>query len=221
MFRTDSLLCHVGQILTVDYPKSDWKWWFPTIIWKSIHTIQFKLGVYTYSVSECFWAMLAKFWPLTTHKMTENGGFRPLSEKLFMQSHSNLVCTHTYWVSAQNCFTFGPRWPNFSPLVATKCLENGGFRPLSEKVFMQSNSNLVCTLIKLRNIHPEFNQSTEQDKFVFLMIQPIDKFLHGLANLSTLHSRYEINNEYNRPIDLSVNGQNYLIVELAEFKWKL
>ena len=45
-----------------------------------------------------FWAMLAKFWPSVGHKMTKNGGFRPLSVKVFMQYNSNLVCTFTVWV---------------------------------------------------------------------------------------------------------------------------
>ena len=31
------------------------KWWFPTVIWKGIHTIEFKLGVYTYWVSVQDW----------------------------------------------------------------------------------------------------------------------------------------------------------------------
>ena len=37
--------------------------------------------------------MLAKFWPYSGHKITENGDFLSLSEKVFMQSNSNLVCT--------------------------------------------------------------------------------------------------------------------------------
>ena len=47
-----------------------------------------------------------------------------------------------YWVSVQNWFAFGWRWPNFGPPVAKKWLkmgQNGGFQPLSEKVFTQSN----------------------------------------------------------------------------------
>ena len=159
----------------------------------------------------CFLATVAKFWPSSGQKRTENGGFRPLSEKVFMQSNSILVFTligwvfriqfklgvYTYWVSVQKWFAFWPCWPKFGPLLATKwlkfgvsdhylekyshnriqtwCLhllgecsemicfltvlaefwpssghkmtENGGFRPLSGKVFMQSNSNLMCVLI--------------------------------------------------------------------------
>ena len=33
-----------------------------------------------------FWDTLTKFWPSSGHKMTENGGFRSLPEKLFTQS---------------------------------------------------------------------------------------------------------------------------------------
>ena len=40
-----------------------------------------------------FWAMLATFWPSSGQKMTENGGFRTLFEKVFMQSNSNMVCS--------------------------------------------------------------------------------------------------------------------------------
>ena len=46
----------------------------------------------------CFFATLAKFWPSSGHKMTENGSFWPLSEKVFTQSNSNLVCTLIGWV---------------------------------------------------------------------------------------------------------------------------
>ena len=46
----------------------------------------------------CFLATLAKFWPFSSHKMPENGSFRPLSEKVFMQSNSNLGCTLIGWV---------------------------------------------------------------------------------------------------------------------------
>ena len=39
------------------------KWWFPTIIWKSVHAIQFKLVVYTYYVSFQDWFALGPHWP--------------------------------------------------------------------------------------------------------------------------------------------------------------
>ena len=133
-----------GQKITENGPK----WWFPTIIWKSVHTIQFKLGVYTYWVTvhnwfafwpcwpnfgplvatkwlkimvsdhylkkyscnpiqtrcahlgECselirFLAMLAKFWPSSGHKITENGGFRPLADNVFIMSNPiQTWCVH-------------------------------------------------------------------------------------------------------------------------------
>ena len=70
LFRTDSLL---GQ-----------KCWF-FIIWKSIHTIQFKLGVHTYWVSVQNWlAFGPRFWLL--------------SEKLFTHYNSNLVSALIGWV---------------------------------------------------------------------------------------------------------------------------
>ena len=42
-----------------------------------------------------FQAMLAKCLPYSGHKVGENGSFRPLSEKVFTQSNSKLVCTLT------------------------------------------------------------------------------------------------------------------------------
>ena len=149
VFKMDSLLGDIGQILALWWPKDDWKWRFATIIWKCIRAIQFKLGLYTYWVSvqnwlafgpcwpnfgplvatkwlkmevlnhylkkySCnpiqtwsvhlsgksselihFWAMLTKFWPSSSQKMTENVDFRPLFETLSTQSNSNLVCTLT------------------------------------------------------------------------------------------------------------------------------
>ena len=93
-----------------------------------------------------FWATLAKFWPSSGHKITENGGFRSLScnpiqtwcvhllgecpELIrFLATLKSIhaiqfkldVCT--YWVSVQNWFAFWPLWQNFGPLVATKWLK--------------------------------------------------------------------------------------------------
>ena len=68
-------LIRFWAMLALWWPKNDWKWWGPTNVWKSIHAIRFKLGVYN------------------------------------------------YWVSVQNWFGFGPHWPNFGPLVATKWLK--------------------------------------------------------------------------------------------------
>ena len=53
-------------------PQNDWKWWFPTFIWKSISTIHFKRGVCTYCVSVqnwfAFWPRWPNFGPLVTIK---------------------------------------------------------------------------------------------------------------------------------------------------------
>ena len=70
----------------------------------------------------CFWAMLSKFWPSSGQKMTENVGFQPLYEKN-IHAIEFILGVYTYLVSFQNWFTFGPRWPNLGPLVATKWLK--------------------------------------------------------------------------------------------------
>ena len=44
------------------FSQNDWKGWFPTLIWKSIHAIQFKLGVYTYLVSVQNWFVIGPCW---------------------------------------------------------------------------------------------------------------------------------------------------------------
>ena len=54
-----------------------WKWWFPTVIWKRIHTIQFKLGVYTCLVSVHKWFGFGPRWlnfgPLVVKKLMKLG----------------------------------------------------------------------------------------------------------------------------------------------------
>ena len=107
MFSIDSRLGHVGQFLpsSEQWPQNDWKCWFPTIISKSIHAIHFKL-------------------------------------------------VQTYWVGIQNWSALQPYWPNFGSLLAKKMAENGGFRPLSEKVplcgfiISGSISNMVFTVVR-------------------------------------------------------------------------
>ena len=69
----------------------------------------------------CFWVMLAQFGPSGGHKMTENCDFWPLSEKVFRQSNSNLW--YIFFGQCSELVHFGPRWPNFGPLVATKWLK--------------------------------------------------------------------------------------------------
>ena len=166
--------------------------------------MQFKLVMYTCWVSVqnwfTFWLRWPNFGPLMAKKnqlkMGQNVGFRSLSEKSIHTIQFKLV-VYTCWVSVQNWFAFGPCWPSFGPLVATKWLkmevsdhylkkyscnsiqtwcvhllgecselirswttlakfwpssshkmtENCGFHLSSEQVILQSNSNLVCTFI--------------------------------------------------------------------------
>ena len=66
-----------------------------------------------------FWATLAKFWPSSGHKMTENWWF----PTIIVKSIHTIQCklgVYTYWVSVQNWFALGA---NFGPLVATKWLK--------------------------------------------------------------------------------------------------
>ena len=92
-----------------------------------------------------FSATLVPFRPSSGQKATENVSnclFPTIIRKVFTQSNSNfLVCTLSGWVFRTDLF-----WvtlANFWPSSGHKMTENGGFRPISEKVFMQSN----CTLI--------------------------------------------------------------------------
>ena len=82
---------------------------FTTIIWKSNHSINFKSGVGICWASVQNWFALGRHWPKFGHlvakkrlKMGQNFGFWPLSEKVFKQSHSNLVCTLVEWVFKTN-----------------------------------------------------------------------------------------------------------------------
>ena len=98
VFRIDSLLDHFGPLVATK--------WLKIVV--SDHYVKkySRNPVETWCVhllgecSEiiCFLATLVIFWPFSGHKMTENGGFRPLSEKVFNQSNSNLVCTLIGWV---------------------------------------------------------------------------------------------------------------------------
>ena len=69
-----------------------------------------------YIMRECselthFWATLAKFWPSIGHKMSENSGFRPLSEQVplcgitISRSMSNMVFTQVIRVFANDAIS--------------------------------------------------------------------------------------------------------------------
>ena len=74
---------------------------FPTIIWKSNHSIHFKFGVgisgWVFRTDSLLGDVGPKW--LT---MGQNGGFRPLSEKVFTQFNSNLMGTLIEWVSRKD-----------------------------------------------------------------------------------------------------------------------
>ena len=221
MFRNDSLWATLTHFLSPLVAEKRLKMGqnvdFRTFSEKSIHTIKFKLTVYTCWVSlqnwvafgprwlnfgslvatkwlkivisdhylkkysckliqtrcvhllgECselipFWATYAKLWTSSGHKMTENSvsyhnlkkcscnpiqtstghllgenselihfgttlaKYLPSSDlKMSEKSIYAIQFKHgvyTYWVSFQNWFAFGPRWPNFGPLLTTKWLK--------------------------------------------------------------------------------------------------
>ena len=86
VFQIDPLLGHDGQILALWWPNNNLNWWFPTVFWKSILTIQFKLGFYTCWSSVHIWSAFEPRWPnlgpLVATKWLKMVCFRPLSEKL-------------------------------------------------------------------------------------------------------------------------------------------
>ena len=106
-----------------------------TVIWKSIHTIQFKLGVYTYwvSVHNCFTfgSHWPNFGPLVAKKLMklgENGCFWPPPAKLSTQPNWFLVCTFMWWVF-RNYSIFLPQRPYLVPLVVLDVLPFYLIRP--------------------------------------------------------------------------------------------
>ena len=73
VFITDLLLSHIGPILAfIRQKKTYWKWWFPTIIWHIIPTIQFKLLVYTSWVSVQDWFTFGHVGPILGLWWTKN-----------------------------------------------------------------------------------------------------------------------------------------------------
>ena len=94
------VLADVGPILALKWPKINWKW-VKLLVSDHYHNPVQSCGVHLLGESSefiRFWATMTKFWPSSGHKMTENHGFWPLSEKVFKQSNSDLVCTLIGWV---------------------------------------------------------------------------------------------------------------------------
>ena len=74
---------------------------FPTIIWKNNHSVNFKFDVCIFGWVFRIDSLLGNVGPLVAKnwlKMGQNGGFQPLSEKVFIHSNSNLWCTLVGWV---------------------------------------------------------------------------------------------------------------------------
>ena len=128
------------------------KLWFPTVIWKSIHTIQFKLVVYTCWVSVQNWFAFGPCWP----------NFGPLVAtkwlKIVVSDHNLKKSIHAIqfklgqWCvhllgECSELIRFWATLAKFWPSSGHKMIEYGGFQPVSEKIFMQYNSNMACTLI--------------------------------------------------------------------------
>ena len=119
VFRIVSLLVpcwpNLGPLVA---EKNCWKWWFPTNIWKTNHSVHFKLYVYTCWASvpdKCaemiwFWATLAHLRPSNGQNITENGGFWPSSKKLIAQSMSDLAYVLVRWVF-RSYYIFGDTGP--------------------------------------------------------------------------------------------------------------
>ena len=80
--------------------------------------------------------MLPQFWPAGGPKMIENDVFLSVGKTNYSIHFS--LGVYTCWVSVQNSFIF---WAmdQFRPTSGQEITENGGFRPLSEKLFTQSS----------------------------------------------------------------------------------
>ena len=144
------------------------KWWFPTIIWKNTHTIQFKVSVYTYCVSVQYWFAQWPRWPnfapLVATKWLKMMVSDHYVEKSFHVIQFKLSM-YTHWESVQNWFAFWSRWPNFGPLVATELLKivvsdqylkRYSRNPIQAKHVhsLGECSELICFLVTLAKFWP-------------------------------------------------------------------
>ena len=98
-----------------------------------------------------FGATLTQFWPSSDQKwleMYQNGGFLPLSEKVFTQSNSKLCCKLVRWFfrSYSLWAMLAQFWASRGQKHDLKWVKIVVSDHYLKKIFMQSNSNLVCTL---------------------------------------------------------------------------
>ena len=161
VFRTDLLLGHVDPILTLLWPKHDWKWVKMLVSDHyqkkySHNTIQ-TCGIHL--IGECselirFLATLATFWHSSREKNDWKWWFLTIISKSIPAISFKLIS----WVFRIDSL-LGHVGQIYGPLVAKKLLKMGkkiSFRPLSPKIFTQSNSNLCCTLVALGPRWPYF-----------------------------------------------------------------
>ena len=114
---------------------------FPTIIWKSNHSINFKFCLCICLVSVQNWFTFGPRWPnfvplvaKNQLEMGQNVGLWPLSQKY---SHNPIQTCGVHLLG--ECSEFIHYWATLAKFWLSchqKITENGGFRPLSEKVFM-------------------------------------------------------------------------------------
>ena len=115
----------LGQFWVLYWPINEWKWWLLIRFWKritqSISNLMYTFDGLVFRVNLLLGQVGPILSPLLTQKMTELCGFWPLSES----NHSIHFKFGVYacWVSVQNSFVSGPRWPNFGPLVLNKLLK--------------------------------------------------------------------------------------------------
>ena len=124
-------------------------------IWKSIHAIQFILGLYTYWVTVQNWLAFGprpNFGPLVATKWLKI----VVSNNCLKKYSCNPIqtwCVHLLGECSES-ICFWATLAKFGPSSGHKMTENCGFRPLSGKVplcgimITQSISNMVFTLVR-------------------------------------------------------------------------
>ena len=149
MFRIDSHLGHVGPILVLKLPQTYWKRWFPTIIWRSTHAIQFKLNVYICWVSVQIWFAFRpccpNSGPLVAHKWLEL-----LVSDCFLKKYSCNTIESWFLHLLVECSQLICIWTTlakFRPSSGHKMTENGVFPIIVWKI-TQSISNMVFILVR-------------------------------------------------------------------------
>ena len=134
MFRIDSLLAHLGQILALQWPQNDWKWWFSNIIWKSSHTIHRKLSAYTNWLTVQNWFAFGPCWP--------NFGLVGVTKWLKLVAPARYICisissdqatsgdVHPLihcWKYVSRCLQYGLQGPDYLVILRFQMGQNSRF----------------------------------------------------------------------------------------------